>query len=200
MFIWGDRQSTGKFRESSYSTRRSAADAPNTVEAQRLLLPAYVQTGRLDEAKLLAGGLAPRYPGDAWWFWGLLGDGYFRAGKLHEAASAYELAIAARPGEGTIMNNLAYVLGESGKNLERAMTLAEKSVQEDPNSAERQDTLGFVLAKLGRLREAREALDRAVELLVDEPNSTIIEHLGDVYAQLGLEEEARGHLAAGART
>jgi Flp pilus assembly protein TadD len=42
---------------------------------------------------------------------------------------------------------------------------------------------------MGRLEEARRELEKAAELLADDP--VVLEHLGDVYRALGLNDRAR---------
>src|SRR5207237_10215757 len=69
-----------------------------------------------------------------------------------------------------------------------------EALVEEENSAYL-DTLGWVLFKRSKVKEAVEPLEKAVQKLtdVDSGNATIFEHLGDVYFQL--QENAKAKTA-----
>jgi len=50
------------------------------------------------------------------------------------------------------------------------------------------DSLGWVYYRLGRIDEARQALEEAVRLTENDP--IIYDHLGDVYLELGRKKDA----------
>ena len=88
-------------------------------------------------------------------------------------------------------NDLGYLYAEQGKNLEKAESMIRKALQEDPESFAYLDSLGWVLFKRGKVKEALEPLKKAAEQMKSEmerqgvgPDATILEHLGDVYFQL----------------
>ena len=69
--------------------------------------------------------------------------------------------------------------------------MIRKALQEDPESFSYLDSLGWVLFKRGKLKEALEPMKKAAEQMKAEmdrrgttPDATIFEHLGDVYFQL----------------
>jgi len=78
---------------------------------------------------------------------------------------------------------------ERGTNLERARELIEKALKLEPKNAAYLDSLGWVLYKLNQPQEALQYLLKAVELL-DEPDATVYDHLGDLYAALKEPEKA----------
>ena len=69
--------------------------------------------------------------------------------------------------------------------------MIRKAVQEDPDSAPYLDSLGWVLFKRGRSKEAVEPLEKAVQNLSGGGDATIYEHLGDVYFQLQETQKAK---------
>jgi tetratricopeptide (TPR) repeat protein len=75
-------------------------------------------------------------------------------------------------------------------NLELALSFAEVAVHllEHP---EFRDTLGTILAKLGRAQDAVEHLEIALHGLP--PRADIHDKLGDLYQQLGDEDAAAEH-------
>ena len=76
--------------------------------------------------------------------------------------------------------------------------MIRKAVQEEPERPAYLDSLGWVLFKRGKVKEALEPLQKAVDLQKREekkgaapPDATIREHLGDVFLHLKDVEKAR---------
>ena len=97
-----------------------------------------------------------------------------------------------------VNNDLGYLYAEQGKNLEKAEAMIRKAVQEEPDRPAYLDSLGWVLFKRGKAKEALEPLIKAVELQKREekkgvapPDATIREHLGDVYLHLQEVDRAK---------
>lgn len=67
--------------------------------------------------------------------------------RKDEAVQASRRALAIRPGDPAVMNNLAYVLAESGDNLDEALSLAQQAVSRSPSQPDYLDTLGLVYLK-----------------------------------------------------
>ena len=61
--------------------------------------------------------------------------------------------------------------------------MIRKALHDDPENAAYLDSMGWVLFKRGKLKEALDNLQKAVEKL-ERPDPTILEHLGDVYLKL----------------
>ncbi len=76
------------------------------------------------------------------------------AGRWSEAVPLYGKAVAADPGNGVALNNLAYLLTERGGDLDEALSLAQRAREAMPESAEIADTLGWVHLKRGSIGEA----------------------------------------------
>ncbi len=68
--------------------------------------------------------------------------------------------------------------------------MIEKAVKAEPKNAAFLDSLGWVLFKLGQPKEALPHLLKAIELN-EEPDATLYDHLGDVYAALNQPAKAR---------
>ena len=89
------------------------------------------------------------------------------------------------------MNNAAYLIAKSGSNLPRAVELARKAVELNPNMDDFLDTLGFALLKDGKPSEAMEPLQKAI-VLTQKPGSMM--HLAEVFIQLKRPAEAKEYL------
>jgi Flp pilus assembly protein TadD len=78
---------------------------------------------------------------------------------------------------------------EQDKNLDRALTMLNKAVEQRPEDGFIVDSLGWVHYKLGNYGKAVKHLERAVELRPEDP--TINDHLGDAYWRVNRKREAR---------
>lgn len=115
-------------------------------------------------------------------------------GQPAEARALYEQILKIQPDNPIALNNLAYMMAESGGDLDQALTLAQRARQrlpQDPNVA---DTLGWIYIK-------KNLSDNAIEIFRDltkkQPgNSTFRYHLGMALFQKGDRPSARKELQA----
>ena len=98
-------------------------------------------------------------------------------------------ALEINPSDAYALNYLGYWWADEGRNLEQAIGLIERAVEERPGSGFFVDSLGWVHFKLGNPQKAVGYLERATELEPSDPEIT--GHLGDVYWVLGRYDEAR---------
>jgi tetratricopeptide (TPR) repeat protein len=113
---------------------------------------------------------------------------------LQEGIAQYESLLAKMPTHSLVLNNLAYLLAQSGAGLARSLELAKKAYEGMPNSPVILDTYGYVLYKHGRYQEAMEILSAAcqqsqIEDLAE--SADVYEHLGMVREALGDRQRAR---------
>ena len=92
------------------------------------------------------------------------------------------------PGHAGSRNDLAWLLAESGGNLDAALSLAEDARRLDP-SPDILDTLGWVFVKRGEGAPAVSVLEKAHEKQPDSPS--IRYHLGTALAMAGDVDRAR---------
>jgi tetratricopeptide (TPR) repeat protein len=139
--------------------------APDDLKAYEHLARYYASTGRLQEAIDTYEKAVTRRP-EAAQLYHLLGVLYELGGQKEKAISRYEAAIRLAPNLGEAKNNLAYLFADSGKNLDRALDLAQEAKALLPDSANAADTLGWVLyqrgvpaAAISYLKEAEAGMD-----------------------------------------
>jgi tetratricopeptide (TPR) repeat protein len=139
--------------------------APDDLKAYEHLARYYASTGRLQEAIDTYEQAVTRRP-EAAQLYHLLGVLYELGGQKEKAISRYEAAIRLAPNLGEAKNNLAYLFADSGKNLDRALDLAQEAKALLPDSANAADTLGWVLyqrgvpaAAISYLKEAEAGMD-----------------------------------------
>jgi Flp pilus assembly protein TadD len=106
-----------------------------------------------------------------------------------QAREAFERVMELDPRAAVAANNLAWMYAEEGNNLDVALQLAQTARAGLPDSAEVNDTLGWVYLKKGQLHLAVSSLREAANLA---PGSASIRYrLGVAYARAGDRERAR---------
>lgn len=123
--------------------------------------------------------------------WGLLyarGIALERAKLWGRAEKDFLQALEFVPDQPFVLNYLGYSWVEQGKNLDRARKMIEKAVSLRRNDGYITDSLGWVLYRMAKYKEAVPHLERAVALRPQDP--TINDHLGDAYWMVGRHREA----------
>ena len=111
-----------------------------------------------------------------------------RQNRWEEAETVLLRALKLEPDQPDVLNYLAYTWADRGVNLGRAKRMLMLAAAQRPNDAQIIDSLGWVLYRLQNFTDSAAILERAVELMPDDP--TINDHLGDAYAQVGRNREA----------
>ncbi|HEU4889750.1 MAG TPA: tetratricopeptide repeat protein, partial [Thermoanaerobaculia bacterium] len=133
-----------------------------------------------------------------------LGTAHYYAGRYAEAAQAFEKAVELRPHYYVYWRNLGdayrWVQGENSKAksaFEKAIDLCDDAIRVNSTDALAHALKGGALAKIGREREARASILRALEL---EPKDPTLAYEAALVANLsGSEEEAATRLAQSLR-
>jgi tetratricopeptide (TPR) repeat protein len=78
-------------------------------------------------------------------------------------------------------------------NLDQALEMIRQAVAAEPENPAYLDSLAWVLHRMGRSEEALPHMEKAAKLMEDDPDSTVLDHLGDILAALKRLPEARTH-------
>jgi len=113
-----------------------------------------------------------------------------RKGDYAEAEAYFMKCLKIAPDFAEAMNYLGYMWTEHGEKLERARELIEKAVKAEPKNAAYLDSLAWVLFKLNKPATALPCALKAAELS-EEPDATVYDHIGDIYAALQQSDNAR---------
>jgi tetratricopeptide (TPR) repeat protein len=133
---------------------------PDRVESYNQLARLYAASGQLDMALEQYVQASQKQPENATirHFLGVL---YEMTGQPSKASEQYELALQQNSNLAETKNNLAYMMAEQERDLDRALKLSQEAKAALPDSASAADTLGWVLYKrgvhsaaIGYLREA----------------------------------------------
>ncbi len=114
----------------------------------------------------------------------------YAVGNHSEAIEYYRAAYDIEPTNVQVLNDLAWVLAESGTNKDEALSLATRGVELNPNDPHLRDTRGYILSELERHSEAATELAKAVELSDDAPGTKASAYLKLARAYVGLGSKA----------
>lgn len=110
--------------------------------------------------------------------------------ELHASSdSVFDAILVIDPSNSIALNNYSYYLSLRSENLEKAEKMSLKSNQLNANQPTYMDTYAWVLYKMGKYKEAKEWILRALEY-GGKGNAEILEHCGDIYYKLGDKELA----------
>ncbi len=114
------------------------------------------------------------------------------SGQPDQARPIYEQILKLQPDNAIALNNLAYMMAETGGDLDKALALAERAKQKLPADINVADTLGWIYIK-------KNLSDNAVSIFRDLVNrkpevSTFRYHLGMALYQRGDKVQARKEL------
>ncbi len=193
-------QQTGQIDDAVQVLKKAIAKEPNNPLYELTLGDFFSKLGRDDEAIKLYEGMLKRH-GDndqvVSYVRQALSVVFVNKGDFAKGEAQLELLLERNPDDPGPNNDLGYLYAEQGKNLDKAEMMIRKALQEEPESFSYLDSLGWVLFKRGKLKEALEPMQKAAEQMkvyMEQkgrgPDATIYEHLGDIYFQLQQLEKA----------
>jgi tetratricopeptide (TPR) repeat protein len=174
------------------SLQRAIELDPNDLRSYQSLARYLMVTGRPDEVLKTYESALERNPTSPTLHL-VVGSLYELHGRSSDAITRYEEAIRLDPALAVAKNNLAYLLADSGTDLDRALDLAQEAKELLPENPSTADTLGWVLYKkdvpaaaIGYLREAVQGMQP------DDPQRGIVQqHLALAYEADGQYASAR---------
>lgn len=117
-----------------------------------------------------------------------IADIYFNEGDKELPEKYYKLALEKTPENIMLLNNYAYYLAVSGKDLSLAEQISAKTIKAYPNNPVYLDTYAWIYFKQGRYLFAELYIKKAIENGGNE-KAEILQHYGDIlYHQNKIEE------------
>jgi len=120
---------------------------------------------------------------------GTLALAYNTERMYKESEEMYERALETDPDNVLILNNYAYNLSVRGLKLDKALAMAKKVIENEPENASYLDTYGWVLYKLGDYENAVVYIKKS--LSKNASSAVVTDHLGDVYYAMGDYDNAQ---------
>jgi tetratricopeptide (TPR) repeat protein len=129
---------------------------------------------------------------------------YILSGELYEAKpdwdkakQAYQKALEINPQDSIASNNLAYLMIQTGGNLDVALSLAQTARRSDPGNSNAADTLGWIFYQKGAYSSAINLFQESLKLsqkAKTPDNPTVHYHLGLAYQKTDQRALAREQL------
>jgi tetratricopeptide (TPR) repeat protein len=122
--------------------------------------------------------------------------------NINKAAEQLKAILAKKPDDPTYNNDLGYIWADHDMNLGEAEKMIRKALEEDRKARKKAgaadegdtaaylDSLGWVLFKQKKFKDAKTPLLKAIEDKKNGQHIDIYDHLGDVYQALGEKAEA----------
>ena len=130
-------------------------------------------------------------------FYILMGELYESKQEWDKAKEAYQKALEIQPDNPLASNNLAYVMLETGGNVDVALSLAQVGRRGMPDLPNAADTLGWVYYQKGAYKSAIDLFQEAIKLTEKNKgadDATVHYHLGLAYQKDNQPALARQHL------
>ncbi len=155
----------------------------------------YSEQGRYSEAmRIYDQALGDRYDAELLYNRAMVAE---KMGRLDLVERDLRRIIARDPDHAQALNALGYSLADRGTRYPEALALIQRALALSPDDFYTLDSMGWVLYRLGRLKEAEAHLRRAFTLRAD---PEVAAHLGEVLWMLGERDEARAIWARGLET
>ena len=124
-----------------------------------------------------------------WVFYYFRGICYERSKQWTKAEVDLKKALEMQPEQPHVLNYLGYSWIDQGINLDDAMKMIRRAVDQRPDDGYIVDSLGWAYYRIADYENAVKHLERAIDLKPEDP--TINDHLGDAYWRVGRTLEAK---------
>ncbi|MBN2054222.1 tetratricopeptide repeat protein [bacterium] len=111
-----------------------------------------------------------------------------RIDRSSEALPLMEEVLRLEPDNAQANNYVGYLLAEENRDLKRALKLVRRALAVEPDNGAYIDSHGWILFRSGRFEESVVELERAVNVLGDDP--VVLGHLAEAYFELGRIDSA----------
>ncbi len=158
------------------------------VEGAMMEMSVLQLGGRLREARKVAEGALRLAATDSLKseLHGAIGSVWHEQGDDRRTFDHYDIALKYNPSNVLVLNNYAYYLAVTGRELDRALGMAVRATKHEPNNPTYLDTHAWVLYRLGDYEGAKEIMRRAL-VLDGERSPELLRHYGDILRALGDE-------------
>ena len=124
-------------------------------------------------------------------FWMLKGNMHHQLGDSTATLEAYAIAVKLIPDNLMALNNYAYFLAESGKDLKQAERMSQRTINEEPENIVYLDTYAWILHLQGYHSLAKFYIERAItNIEKTEDALTYYEHYGYIMLHNKQEKKA----------
>lgn len=113
----------------------------------------------------------------------ILGDLYHQLGQDDKAFKMYDMCLLYKKNEPIVLNNYAYYLSLKKKDLKKAEEMSRMANELEPDNPTYLDTYAWVLYQMKRYEEAKQYMDKVVELMDPqelEESEDVLQHIEQI--------------------
>ncbi len=121
--------------------------------------------------------------------YGYLGEAYKNLKQFKKSDQAFEEGLKVDPENSYLLNNYSYYLSLRKEKLKKALRMSGITLKKEPNNDTYLDTYGWILYNMGKVREAKKYIRKALEN-GGASSPDILEHYGDILYKNGDKHEA----------
>ncbi|MDR1403938.1 MAG: tetratricopeptide repeat protein, partial [Tannerellaceae bacterium] len=122
-------------------------------------------------------------------FYGQIGDLYYQMDQLDKTFEVYDEALKFNENNIVVLNNYAYFLSLSNRDLEKAERMSAITIKQEPDNSTYLDTYAWIFFKQGNYTLAKFYLESALEKDITK-SPELTDHYGDVLYMSGEKEKA----------
>ena len=141
----------------------SGKDAMRAYQCRLTIAYIYIITGKVKMAEFELNRLQKTGFESASLYNALAYSAYMQK-RFKNAVELYEKALELDKNNVTAMNSMGFILADTGINSERGLKLCRRAVECRPRNAAYLDSLGWAHYRCGNFSEARNWLNRAIEI------------------------------------
>ncbi len=178
---------SGNIEQAIAAARRFRDAYPEEKEAWLMLAGMLSQTGKFQEETVLLEQALKTWPDDTAILYSL-GISYDLAGEKKKAMEIMYKIISMEPDNPLALNHIGYTLADENRELQKALGMITRALEQEPDSAAIIDSLAWVNFRLGNLEKAWEIINMCVQL--ESREAEIWQHYAEIALALGKKLEA----------
>ncbi len=172
--------------------RKAASIQPQWIVPLNNMVNSYLLQGKKENALSLLESVIKATP-DNYTAYMSIARIYINYKEYTKAVQTFERVLARKPEMWTAANDMAYLICETGGDLDKALALAQKSLAQRPEEPVILDTIGWIFFKKGDVSKAIDYLERAQSRSIT-VSPSLNYHLGMAYAKAGRKSSAKEFL------
>lgn len=186
IFIYSYQKQEGKLeKEYEAFLKKAHQKKPKNMTISSYLAQFYLYQRKPEEAIVLYEKILESKPKNLEaFFW--LGYLYDEVGENQKAKKIWQQGLKINSAYAPILNALGYSYAEEGVKLNQAEEMIKKALKIEPDNGAYLDSLGWVYYKKGKLKKAKEYIEKAINYTKD---PEIYQHLGAIHIELGKAEQ-----------
>ncbi len=178
---------SGKYNETIELINRSIEKHGDDYDLLFLLGLSYNRIDDFEHAKEYLGRVVDNKPDDVNAL-AMLALTYDSGEEYAISDSLYETALEIDPDNHLILNNYSYSLAEREMELDRALEMSKRAVEQQSENSAYLDTLGWIYFKMGNIDLAKQYVRKAIDAGSD--SAVVHDHMGDIYYHLDQYDKA----------